>query len=232
MVLAAPGSGGGVRARSTHVPDNYSDDESAEDAGQAFTQAVVVPTPPNRSERSRPRPRHRRSGGRLRTGTTCRKEPVTTGSSSAGSPSGSPLRGAVVSSAPQLGWRPPAYGWMTAEPASLRGTRLSIRDPVSVLTNTDSASLTGLVTFPGMAPYMARAASGPLTDQLVGRRVGVLCDAVSLVPVGLAPARTRSGPGAHPSRYSPRYSSRRGSPGHPSSVIGGSSFSAAQEAPR
>ncbi len=28
--------------RSTHVPDRYSDDESAEDARQAFTQAVVV----------------------------------------------------------------------------------------------------------------------------------------------------------------------------------------------
>jgi nitrate/nitrite transporter NarK len=89
---------------------------------------------------------------------------------------------------------------MTAEPASLRGIRLSIRDPVTVLTNTDSASLTGLGAFPRMAPYMARAASGPLTDQLGGRRVGVLCDAVSLVPVGLAPARTRLGthPGTPP----------------------------------
>jgi MFS family permease len=81
------------------------------------------------------------------------------------------------------------YGWLTAELVSLCGTRLSmIAIPWLVLTTTGSAGLTGLVGFAEMAPYvLARAASGPLIDRVGGRRVGVLCDAMSLALVSLVP---------------------------------------------
>jgi MFS family permease len=89
----------------------------------------------------------------------------------------------------RAGRRTPLYGWLTAELVSLCGTRLSmIAIPWLVLTTTDSASLTGLVGFAEMAPYvLARAGSGPLIDRVGGRRVGVACDATSMALVGLVP---------------------------------------------
>jgi MFS family permease len=86
--------------------------------------------------------------------------------------------------------RVPLYGWLTAELVSLCGTRLSmIAIPWLVLTTTDSASLTGLVGFAEMAPYvLARAGSGPLIDRIGGRRVGVLSDSASMLTVAVVPA--------------------------------------------
>jgi MFS family permease len=86
--------------------------------------------------------------------------------------------------------RVPLYGWLTAELVSLCGTRLSmIAIPWLVLTTTDSASLTGLVAFAEMAPYvLARAGSGPLIDRIGGRRVGVLSDTASMLTVAVVPA--------------------------------------------
>jgi MFS family permease len=86
--------------------------------------------------------------------------------------------------------RVPLYGWLTAELVSLCGTRLSmIAIPWLVLTTTDSASLTGLVGFAEMAPYvLARAGSGPLIDRIGGRRVGMLSDTASMLTVAVVPA--------------------------------------------
>lgn len=94
-----------------------------------------------------------------------------------------------MSRATRAGRRAPLYGWLTAELVSLCGTRLSmIAIPWLVLTTTDSASLTGLVAFAEMTPYvLARAGSGPLIDRVGGRRVAVLADAISMVLVGLVP---------------------------------------------
>lgn len=94
-----------------------------------------------------------------------------------------------MSAASRGGRRVPLYGWLTAELVSLCGTRLSmIAIPWLVLTTTGSAALTGLAGFAEMAPYvLARAGSGPLIDRIGGRRVGVLCDAVSMLLVALVP---------------------------------------------
>jgi MFS family permease len=83
----------------------------------------------------------------------------------------------------------PLYGWLTAELVSLCGTRLSmIAIPWLVLTTTESASLTGLVGFAEMAPYvLARAGSGPLIDRIGGRRVGVFSDTASMLTVAIVP---------------------------------------------
>jgi MFS family permease len=94
-----------------------------------------------------------------------------------------------VSRATRTGRRTPLYGWLTAELVSLCGTRLSmIAIPWLVLTTTDSASLTGLVAFAEMAPYvLAKAFGGPLIDRFGGRRVAVLCDVVSMTVVLAVP---------------------------------------------
>lgn len=84
----------------------------------------------------------------------------------------------------------PLYGWLAAELVSLCGTRLSmIAIPWLVLTTTESASLTGLVGFAEMAPYvLARAGSGPLIDRIGGRRVCMVSDTASMLTVALVPA--------------------------------------------
>jgi MFS family permease len=94
-----------------------------------------------------------------------------------------------VTTATRRGRRAPLYGWLGAELVSLCGTRLSmIAVPWLVLTTTGSASLTGLVGFAEMTPYvLARAGSGPLIDRIGGRRVGVLADTVSTALVALVP---------------------------------------------
>jgi MFS family permease len=85
--------------------------------------------------------------------------------------------------------RTPLYGWLTAELVSLCGTRLSmIAIPWLVLTTTESPSLTGLVAFAEMTPYvLAKAFGGPLIDRFGGRRVAVLCDIASMAAVGAVP---------------------------------------------
>jgi MFS family permease len=85
--------------------------------------------------------------------------------------------------------RTPLYGWLTAELVSLCGTRLSmIAIPWLVLTTTDSASLTGLVAFAEMTPYvLAKAFGGPLIDRFGGRRVAVLCDTGSMATTAAVP---------------------------------------------
>jgi MFS family permease len=87
------------------------------------------------------------------------------------------------------GRRAPLYGWLTAELVSVSGTRLSmIAIPWLVLTTTGSASLTGLVAFAEMTPYvLAKAFGGPLVDRFGGRRVAVLCDAGSAGTVTAVP---------------------------------------------
>jgi len=85
--------------------------------------------------------------------------------------------------------RTPLYGWLTAELVSLCGTRLSmIAIPWLVLTTTGSASLTGLVGFAEMTPYvLAKAFGGPLIDRFGGRRLWLLCDLASMAVVAAVP---------------------------------------------
>lgn len=80
-------------------------------------------------------------------------------------------------------------GWLGAEVISLAGTRLSmIAIPWLVLTTTGSASLTGLVAFTEMAPYVvAKALGGPVIDRLGARRVILIADIASVVVVALVP---------------------------------------------
>ena len=83
--------------------------------------------------------------------------------------------------------RRPLWGYLTAEAVSLAGTRLSmIAIPWFVLTETGSATRTGLVAFAEMAPLvLLQALSGPVIDRLGARRVAVGCDAGSTVVVCL-----------------------------------------------
>ncbi|MDE9365872.1 MFS transporter [Luteipulveratus sp. YIM 133132] len=85
--------------------------------------------------------------------------------------------------------RRPFAALAVAETFSIAGTRLStIAIPWLVLTTTGSASLTGLVAFAEMLPYvLSKALGGPLIDRVGARRVAVSCDAVSVLVVGLVP---------------------------------------------
>ncbi|RGD56338.1 MFS transporter [Kitasatospora xanthocidica] len=72
---------------------------------------------------------------------------------------------------------------------SVTGTRVSaIALPWFVLATTGSATMTGLVAFAEMAPYVAvKALTGPLVDRLGPRVVSWTTDAVSAVAAGLVP---------------------------------------------
>nr|WP_243437349.1 MFS transporter [Streptomyces sp. FH025] len=72
---------------------------------------------------------------------------------------------------------------------SLTGTRISaIALPWFVLATTGSATMTGLVAFAEMAPYvLVKALTGPLVDRLGPRVVSWTTDAVSAVAAGLIP---------------------------------------------
>ena len=91
--------------------------------------------------------------------------------------------------------RAPLIGWLTAESISLCGTRLSlIAIPWFVLVTTGSATMTGLVAFAEVAPYvLAKAAGGPLIDRLGAARVSVAADAASAVVVLSIPLLDRVG---------------------------------------
>src|SRR3712207_6715704 len=69
------------------------------------------------------------------------------------------------------------------------GTRLSmIAVPWLVLTTTGSPTLTGVVAFAEMAPYVVlKGLTGPVVDRIGARRVCITADLVSLGVVGAVP---------------------------------------------
>ncbi|MBV6698981.1 MFS transporter [Kitasatospora aureofaciens] len=83
----------------------------------------------------------------------------------------------------------PLAGVLAATVVSLTGTRVSaIALPWFVLATTGSATLTGLVAFAEMTPYvLVKALTGPLVDRLGPRVVSWTTDAVSAVTAGLIP---------------------------------------------
>jgi nitrate/nitrite transporter NarK len=80
-------------------------------------------------------------------------------------------------------------GLLAAQAVSLTGTQLSmIALPWFVLVSTGSPTRTGLVAFCELGAYVvARAASGPLIDQVGPSRVSVTADLASAVVVGAVP---------------------------------------------
>lgn len=83
----------------------------------------------------------------------------------------------------------PLAGVLTATAVSVTGTRVSaVALPWFVLATTGSATMTGLVAFAEMAPYVAvKALTGPVVDRLGPRAVSWTTDAVSAVTAGLVP---------------------------------------------
>ncbi|MBV2155915.1 MFS transporter [Kitasatospora sp. SUK 42] len=94
----------------------------------------------------------------------------------------------VVTDPPARSLRP-LVGVLAAMAVSLTGTRISaIALPWFVLATTGSATMTGLVAFAEMAPYvLVKALTGPLVDRLGPRVVSWTTDAVSAVAAGLVP---------------------------------------------
>jgi hypothetical protein len=86
--------------------------------------------------------------------------------------------------------RRPLTGFLGAVGISALGTRMSfLAVPWFVLTATGSATLTGVVAFAEMAPYVTvQALGGPLVDRLGAWRVSVGTDVLAAVFVGLVPA--------------------------------------------
>jgi hypothetical protein len=86
--------------------------------------------------------------------------------------------------------RRPLAGFLGAVGVSALGTRMSfLALPWLVLTTTGSPTLTGVVAFAEMAPYVAvQALGGPLVDRLGAWRVSVGTDLLAAVFVGLVPA--------------------------------------------
>ncbi|MFE7632922.1 MFS transporter [Kitasatospora sp. NPDC057518] len=101
---------------------------------------------------------------------------------------GTAATAATATDAPGRSFRPLA-GVLTAMAVSVTGTRVSaIALPWFVLATTGSATMTGLVAFAEMAPYVAvKALTGPLVDRLGPRVVSWTTDAVSAVAAGLVP---------------------------------------------
>ncbi|MGW2373062.1 MFS transporter [Kitasatospora sp. NPDC001683] len=95
---------------------------------------------------------------------------------------------ATVTDSPVRSLRP-LVGVLAATAVSLTGTRISaIALPWFVLATTGSATLTGLVAFAEMTPYvLVKALTGPLVDRLGPRVVSWTTDAVSAVAAGLVP---------------------------------------------
>lgn len=78
-------------------------------------------------------------------------------------------------------------GLLAASAVTTTGTRVSmVAVPWLVLVTTGSAAQAGVVAFAEMLPYvLMQALASPLVDRFGGRRVSVLCDAVS-APIVLA----------------------------------------------
>jgi MFS family permease len=85
--------------------------------------------------------------------------------------------------------RAPFLALAVAETFSISGTRLStIAIPWLVLSTTNSPVSTGLVAMAEMLPYVvAKALAGPLIDRAGPKRIAMVCDAASVVVVGLVP---------------------------------------------
>ncbi|MEU5557471.1 MFS transporter [Streptomyces globisporus] len=83
----------------------------------------------------------------------------------------------------------PLAGVLAAVAASVTGTRISlIALPWFVLVTTESATLTGLVAFCEMAPYvLVKALSGPLVDRTGPRAVSWTTDLASAAAAGSIP---------------------------------------------
>ncbi|MFJ4093263.1 MFS transporter [Kitasatospora sp. NPDC089913] len=83
----------------------------------------------------------------------------------------------------------PLAGVLTAMAVSLTGTRVSaIALPWFVLATTGSATMTGVVAFVELAPYvLVKAFTGPVIDRLGPRVVSWTTDAVSAAAAGLVP---------------------------------------------
>ncbi|MER7705391.1 MFS transporter [Kitasatospora sp. NPDC097605] len=83
----------------------------------------------------------------------------------------------------------PMVGVLTAMAISLTGTRVSaIALPWFVLATTGSATMTGVVAFAELAPYvLVKALAGPVIDRIGPRVVSWSTDAVSAVAAGLVP---------------------------------------------
>ncbi|MEV5242502.1 MFS transporter [Streptomyces cinnamoneus] len=83
----------------------------------------------------------------------------------------------------------PLAGVLAATAVSLTGTRVSaIALPWFVLVTSGSATLTGLVAFCEMTPYvLVKALSGPLVDRVGPRAVSWVTDSVSALAVLLVP---------------------------------------------
>ncbi|MFE6053801.1 MFS transporter [Kitasatospora sp. NPDC056446] len=96
--------------------------------------------------------------------------------------------GSAAAAPPVRSFRPLA-GVLTATAVSVTGTRVSaIALPWFVLATTGSATMTGLVAFAEMAPYvLVKALTGPVVDRLGPRVVSWTTDAVSAVAAGLVP---------------------------------------------
>ncbi|MEV7357133.1 MFS transporter [Kitasatospora sp. NPDC091276] len=94
----------------------------------------------------------------------------------------------TVADAPARSLRP-LVGVLSAMAVSITGTRVSaIALPWFVLATTGSATMTGLVAFAEMAPYvLVKALTGPLVDRLGPRVVSWTTDLVSAVAAGLVP---------------------------------------------
>jgi hypothetical protein len=86
--------------------------------------------------------------------------------------------------------RLPLTGFLGAVGVSSLGTRMSfLALPWLVLTTTGSPTLTGLVAFAQMAPYVGvQALGGPLVDRVGAWRVSVGTDVLAGVFTGLVPA--------------------------------------------
>jgi MFS family permease len=86
--------------------------------------------------------------------------------------------------------RLPLTGFLGAVGVSTLGTRMSfLALPWLVLTSTGSATMTGLVAFAEMAPYVGvQALGGPLVDRVGARRISVGTDMLAAVCTGLVPA--------------------------------------------
>lgn len=85
--------------------------------------------------------------------------------------------------------RRPLVGLLSAVGVSTLGTRMSfLAIPWLVLTSTGSATLTGLVAFAEMAPYVTIQALGtPVIDRVGARRTSIGTDVVACVFLGTVP---------------------------------------------
>lgn len=85
--------------------------------------------------------------------------------------------------------RRPIVGFLIAEVFSLGGTRLSmIAVPWLVLTLTGSATMTGLVAFAEMLPYvLVKTLAGPIIDRVGAKPVAVAADALSVLTIASVP---------------------------------------------